>query len=140
MTLRFFVSLIYKQKHMKQLLLLSAFLLAACTGFAQTSKKRLIDTAEVKAAELVKVNFSESEKSQKKFLTKKQYNDFAVRWNASKPVGADKYEMRYYVYLNLKDDSQRKFTIAGSQVQEQNWMTHDIGDRSYFDKLWAASR
>lgn len=125
---------------MKQLLLLSAFLIAAGTSFAQTSEKRLIDTAEVNYVELVKVNFSEPVKSPKKLLTKKQYSDFAVKWNASKPLGADKYKMTYYVYVILKDSSKRQFTISGSKVQEQDWMTHDIGDKLYFDKLWAATK
>lgn len=123
---------------MKKLLLLSVFLVATCTGFAQTAEKRLIDTAEVNYVELVKVNFSEPVKSQKKLLTKKQYSDFAVRWNASKPLGADKYKMKYYVYVILKNGSKRQFTISGSSIQEQDWMTHDIGDKLYFDKLWEA--
>lgn len=123
---------------MKQLFLLSAFLIAVCTGLAQTSEKRLIDTAEVNYVELVKVNFTEPFKSEKKLLTKRQYNDFAVKWNASKYIGADKYKMKYYVYVILKDGSKRQFTISGSSIQEQDWGTHDIGDTLYFDKLWAA--
>lgn len=123
---------------MKQLLLLSALLLATCTGFAQTSEKRLIDTAEVNEVELVKVNFTEPVKSEKKLLTKKEYNDFASKWNASKYMGADKYKMKYYVYVIFKDGSKRQFTISGSSIQEQDWETHDIGDKLYFDKLWAA--
>lgn len=123
---------------MKKLLLLSVLLLATCSGFAQTSEKQLIDTAEVNEVELVKVNFTEPVKSEKKLLTKKEHNDFASKWNASKYMGADKYRMKYYVYVILKNGSKRQFTISGSSIQEQDWVTHDIGDTSYFDKLWTA--
>lgn len=123
---------------MKQLFLLSAFMIITCTGFAQTGIKRLIDTAEVSDVELVKVHFTEPAKSEKKLLTKKEYNDFASKWNASKYMGADKYKMKYYVYVIFKNGSKRQFTISGSSIQEQDWGTYDIGDTSYFDKLWKA--
>jgi hypothetical protein len=123
---------------MKQLLLLSVLLIVTCAGFAQTSEKRLIDTAEVNYVELVKVNFTEPVKSEKKLLTKKQYNDFASKWNTSTYMGADKYKMKYYVYVILKDGSKRRFTTSGSSIQEEDWMTYDTDDKLYFDKLWEA--
>lgn len=138
MTLRFFVPLIYNQTPMKQLLLLSVFLIATCKGLAQTQEKHLIDTADVNYVELVKVNFKEPARSEKKLFTKAQYADFSFRWNTSKPLRADKYKMQYYVYLILKNGHKRRFTISGSKIQEEDWMTYDIGDTSYFDKLWEA--
>jgi|GEM_PF-6845189 len=121
---------------MKPIHVLSSFLVAACTGFAQTTEKRLIDTAKVNYVELVKVNFTEPVKSEKKLLTKVQYANFASKWNASKYMGADKYAMKYYVYVILKDGSKRRFTITGSSIQEEDWGTYDTGDKLYFDKLW----
>lgn len=123
---------------MKKILLLSAFLIAAGTGLAQTTEKRLIDTADVNYVELVKVNFTEPVKSEKKLLTKAQYANFASKWNTSKYMGADKYKMKYYVYVILKNDSKRRFTISGSSIQEEDWATYDTGDKLYFDKLWEA--
>jgi len=127
---------------MKKISLVIALLLSTAVVFSQGSEKRLvlIDTADVNYVELVKVNFSEPVKSPKKLLTKKQYSDFAVKWNTSKALGADKYKMQYYVYVVLKNGSKRQFTISGSKVQEQDWMTYDIGDKLYFDKLWAATK
>lgn len=127
-----------KQTYMKTMFLLYAFLITASTGFAQSGEKRLIDTAEVNYVEFVKVNFTEPAKSEKRLLTQKQYAEFAYRWNASKPLGADKYKMKYYVYVVLKSGSKRRFTISGSSIQEQDWTTYDVGDKLYFDKLWEA--
>lgn len=120
---------------------LIAWLLATVAAFAQGSGKRLvlIDTADVKYVELVKINFKEPVKSEKKLLTKAQYADFAFRWNTSKYMGADKYRMLYYVDVVLKNGSKRRFSAVRSSVQEE-WETYDIGDALYFDKLWAAAK
>lgn len=121
---------------MKKIISLLLFLFAAATASAQTDKKRLIDTADINYAELVKVNFTGPAKSQKKLLTKAQSADFASRWNTSNYMGADKYKMTYYVYVILKTGTKRQFTVSGSSIQDEDWITYDIGDTSYFDKLW----
>lgn len=127
---------------MKKISLVIALLLSTAVVFSQGSEKRLvlIDTADVNYVELVKINFKEPVKSEKKLLTKAQSADFASRWNSSIYMGADKYRMLYYVYVVLKNGSKRQFTISGPKVQEQDWMTYDIGDKLYFDKLWAATK
>lgn len=124
---------------MKSILLLFTLLIAAFAGFAQTDEKRLIDTAAVSYVELVKINFIEPTKSEKKLLTKAQSADFASRWNSSMYRGADKYKMLYYVDVVLKNGSKRRFSGMRSSIQEE-WETFDIGDALYFDKLWAAAK
>ena len=126
---------------MKHIVCLVALLITGLSAWAQEQKdKTLIDTAQVRYVELVKVNFDAPTKSLIKKLDKQQYADFAKTWNASKKLGADKYKMTYYVYVHLKNGKTRQFTIAANKIQEQDWLTFDIADKIYFDKLWEAAK
>lgn len=117
------------------LLLLSLFLTLATIAQNSTDKKN-IAVNDINYVEIVKVNFSDPTKSLAKKMSEKQYAEFAQKWNTSKPLGADKYKMKYYVYLFLKNGTKRQFTINGPKIQEEHWLTFDIGDKLYFDKLW----
>ena len=126
---------------MKHIVFLLALLTAGLSTWAQEqTDKTPIDTAQVSYAELVKVNFEVPTTSPKKKLNKQQYASFAKTWNAAKKLGADKYKMTYYVYLHLKNGKTRQFTIAANKIQEKDWLTFDIADKTYFDKLWEAAK
>lgn len=126
---------------MKSLFILFT-LLTVGTCFSQNSRsqKVLLDTSLIRSIELVKVSFSEPVKSEKKQLDRRFYNDFVMRWNSAKPLGADKYKMTYYVYVTLKDNSKRQFTVNDTKIQENDWMTYELATKMYLDKLWKDSR
>ncbi len=114
-------------------------LIVTLTTIAQNSnEKKHIDTNDISYVEIVKVNFSDPTKSLTKKMSERQYVDFVQKWNTSKSLGADKYKMKYYVYLFLKNGTKRQFTISGTKIQEEHWLTFDIGDKLYFDNIWAA--
>ncbi|MES2132618.1 MAG: hypothetical protein V4506_09715 [Bacteroidota bacterium] len=126
---------------MKHIVFLVALLTACLSTWAQEQKhKTPIDTAQINYVELVKYNGSKAASFPRKQLSKTQYADFAKVWNLSKKIGTDKYKMSYYVYVHLKNGKTRQFTIAANKIQEQDWMTFDITDKTYFDKLWEAAK
>jgi hypothetical protein len=117
--------------------ILFLILTSAFTAFAQDSnRKTIIDISQVSYIEIVKVKFSGSTTSQTKKLSKKQCLDFAQKWNVSKELGADKYRMKYFVDVFLKNGEKRQFSIRDAKIQEYSWTTFDIGGKLYFDKLW----
>lgn len=124
---------------MSVLLLLLFPLLAALPGAAQQpNEKKLIAVEAVHRAEIIRMDLEGPDRSVAKRLSPQQWADFARRWNAARPIGADKYVMTYYVQLYLKNGQKRLFAISGSKVQEDDWRTFDIGDARYFDALWHA--
>ncbi len=115
------------------------FLLISTFNFVaqETVKgKELIDTNQISYMEIVKVTTSQSVASVTKKVSKKQFVDFAQKWNNSKEQGADKFRMKYFVYLYLKNGTKRQFSIRDAKIQESGWLTFDIGDKTYFDKIW----
>jgi hypothetical protein len=121
---------------MKKTFLFLLLFLSIKTVAQDPNYKRSIDTAQIKYAEIVKVDFLRKTLSKPKKLTKKQYLDFAKKWNSSKKLGVDKYKIKYFLYLVLKNGKKRQFTIRDKKIQEANWATFDIGDKLYFDKIW----
>ncbi len=122
---------------MKKILLFLFLLLSSIKTAAQDPNyKRSIDTTQIKYVEIVKVDFSRKTLSKSKKLSKKQYLDFAKKWNSSKKLGVDKYKIKYFLYVFLKNGKKRQFTIRDKKIQEANWATFDIGDKLYFDKIW----
>jgi hypothetical protein len=109
---------------MKKTFLFLLLFLSIKTVAQDPNYKRSIDTAQIKYAEIVKVDFLRKTLSKPKKLTKKQYLDFAKKWNSSKKLGVDKYKIKYFLYL------------VDKKIQEANWATFDIGDKLYFDKIW----
>jgi hypothetical protein len=105
--------------------------------FAQNSKKATINVDDISCVEILKVSTTKAPSITKK-LTKKQYLDFAQKWNAANQIGADKFRMKYFVYLSLKNGKKRQFSISGFRIQESGWMTYNIGDKQYFDSIWKA--
>jgi hypothetical protein len=45
--------------------------------------------------------------------------------------------MKYFVEVVLKNGQKRQFSIRDKRIQEADWATYDIGDKQYFDKIWA---
>lgn len=43
--------------------------------------------------------------------------------------------MKYYVYVH-----KRQFTISENKIQEEDWLTFDLTDKTYLDTLWNASK
>ena len=126
---------------MKHIVCLAVLLITGLNAFAQDQKDKLaIDTTQVSYVELVKVNFESPTTSLTKKLNKAQYADLAIKWNTSKKLGADKYKMKYYVYVYLKNGKKRQFTISDNKIQEEDWLTFDLTDKTYFDKLWNAAK
>lgn len=105
---------------------------------AQEPNKKLIDTSEISSVEIVKLNQADRSRSQTKKLDKKQYAEFAQKWNSATALGADKYKMSYYVYVYTKNGQKRQFTISSNKIQESDWLTFDIKNKQYFDSLWKA--
>jgi hypothetical protein len=120
-----------------KIIILLLLLLFTLSTFAQNSKKKQIDVNNINYVEILKVSTTKAPSKTKK-LSKKLYIDFAQRWNDSKEIGANKYRMKYFVYLFLKNGEKRQFSVSGFRIQESGWMTYDIGDKQYFDTIWNA--
>jgi hypothetical protein len=120
------------------LLLLFSFVSALPGVAQQPNEKKPIDMEAIHRAEIIRMDFEGPARSVTKPMAPQQCAEFARLWNAARPIGADKYVMRYYVHLYLKSGQKRLFAISGSKVQEDEWRTFDIGDRLYFDALWNA--
>ena len=124
---------------MKTKLALSVFLLATIATFAQiVPKKKPIEFKDVNYIEIIKVIKDFPSKAETKRLTQKQCADFAQKWNESTRIGADKYEMTYFINVVFTKYKARQFSVNENKIQESNWITFDIKDRSYFDDLWNA--
>jgi hypothetical protein len=122
---------------MKKIFLLFWYLLITLTTAAQNNPKINIDITTISYVEIIKVNSSDKHKYKTKKMSKEQYLDFAQKWNVSKKLGADKYNMKYFVEVVLKNGQKRQFSIRDKRIQEADWATYDIGDKQYFDKIWA---
>jgi hypothetical protein len=120
-----------------KIIILLLLLLFTLSTFAQNSKKKQIDVNNINYVEILKVSTTKTPLKTKK-LSKNQYTDFVQKWNASKEIGADKYRMKYFVYLFFKNGEKRQFSVSGFRIQESGWMTYDIGDKQYFDAIWNA--
>ena len=71
-----------------------------------------------------------------KQLSKKQLHDFAIKWSTAKELGADKFAGKYTIVIYQKNKKERRFTINNNKIQESGWLTYDLVDTKYFDKLW----
>lgn len=116
--------------------LLYLFLCGLTINAQAIDEKESIDINKIAYVEISKRNLSTKTDSPIKRVTIEQYKDFVEKWNSSKSLGADKFVSKYVLYLVFKNGSKRQFTINRNKIQQSNWMTFDIGDDLYFEKIW----
>jgi hypothetical protein len=129
---------------MRQILTWTFILITCLTGYGQTKSAhkygivRQIDSSSVITVDIGKQKDTTVIKRQ---LTADQIKIFIDKWNHSKGESTCRFIVQYYVYVKLKDGSQRLFRTNGADVKDgdTDWC-YDLGDKNFIEKLWTKAK
>lgn len=69
-------------------------------------------------------------------LNEKQKMTFVNKCNSSTSVGPIKSMSKYFITVQFKNGTTRKFRGSGQYLKERNDFAFNLGDRNYFDVIW----
>lgn len=111
--------------------------------YAQNGEKQLIiEKADVDFIELKEIKHNKAGDAipgSTSRLKEKQTIEFIDKLNNRTSKYADKFKPQFFIYVNLKNGAKRTFITNGSRIQEDDWITYDLGDSMFIKKLFDES-
>lgn len=133
----------FKKTTVRQLTYILTFIISTTLiACGQTKSKSNFEKSkiDIETVDFIEINNKSVQldtiQSDKKQLTEKQKNEFVNKWNNSKSVGPIKSMTKFFITIQFKDGTTRKFKGSGQYLKEGNDFGFDLGDSKYLETLW----